>query len=152
MAHAATIAAAAVRGSAQPVAYLDELECSPPPYPYCEAQLPPQFFYHANPPTDEPAEDPPEYSNYDVERGSLIDLALAQYTQSISPSVQSTLYSPLEQDEDAPFLRSDLSGRFRSFLFYCMAMFCGVTWAVFWVCAIGYAIVISFQKVAESLN
>jgi hypothetical protein len=151
MAQPATIAAT-VRGSAQSAAYLDEPECSPPPYPYREGRLPPQFFYHVNPPADDPAEDPPEYNYYDVERGSLIDLALAQYAQSISPRVQSTQYSLLEQDEDASFPRSDLSGRFRSFLFYCMAMFCGAMWAVFWICAIGYAIVISFQKVAESLT
>lgn len=138
---------ATVRGSAQPAAYRDEPECSPPPYPYCEQQLPPQFFYHVN----EPADDPPEYNFYDVERGSLIDIALAQYAQSISPSDASTAYSMLDQDEDAPRQTTDFSSRLRNFLFYCMAMFCGVTWAVFWVCAIGYAIVVSFQRVAESL-
>ncbi len=140
-------AAAAVRGSAPPVAYRDEPECSPPPYPYRERQLPPQFFHHVN----EPADDPPQYNYYDVERGSLIDIALAQYSQSISPSVASTRYSILEQDEDTQRPTPDFAGRFRNFLFYCMAMFCGVTLAVFWVCAIGYAIVISFQKVAENL-
>lgn len=146
MAHTATIAAA-VRGHTQPVAYADVPECSPPPYPYCERQLPPQFFYHVT----QPAEDPPEYNDYDVERGSLIDIALAQYAQSVSPSAASTRYTMLEQEEDDSRPSSDSSGRLRSFLFYCMAMFCGATWAVFWVCAIGYAIVISFQKVAESL-
>jgi hypothetical protein len=146
MAHTITIAAG-VRGTAPVEAYRDELERSPPPYPSCERQVPAEFFYHVDP----PAEDPPEYNFYDVERGSLIDIALAQYAQSISPSVASTRYSMLEQDEDAPQSASQGSGRVRDFLFRCMAMFCGVTWAIFWVCGIGYAIVISFQKVAESL-
>lgn len=147
MSQSATIAPA-VHCSTQPVAYQDEPECSPPPYPFCERQVPPQFFHNIN----EPAEEPPEYNYYDVERGSWIDIVLAQYTQSINPSVASARYSILDQDEDAaPRRTSDFSGRLRTFLFYCMAMFCGITWAVFWICAIGYAIVLSFQKVAESL-
>jgi hypothetical protein len=146
MANTATIVAAA-HPSAQPIAYQDEPECSPPPYPYCDRELPPEFFHHAC----HPAEELPEYSFYDVERGSLIEIALAQYAQSISPSAASAGYSMLEQDEDSSRSNTDFSGRFRTFLFYCMAMFCGISWAVFWVCAIGYAIVISFQKVAESL-
>jgi hypothetical protein len=146
MSYTATVAAAAC-GSAQPVAYRDEPECSPPPYPYCERQLPPQFFNHVNQPLD----DPPEYNYYDVERGSLIDRALAQYARSVSPSVASTRYTILEHDEGEPQPAPNFSGRLRSLLFYCMAMFCGITWATFWVCAIGYAIVISFQKIAQSL-
>jgi hypothetical protein len=151
MAHTISIAAA-VRGTAPVEAYRDELDCSPPPYPSCERPVPAEFFYHVDSPAaDPPAEDPPQYNFYDVERGSLIDIALAQYAQSISPGVASTRYSMLEQDEDAPQSASQGSGRVRDFLFYCMAIFCGVAWAIFWVCGIGYAIVISFQKVAESI-
>ena len=146
MTHIAAITAA-VPGSAPPVAYHDQPQCSPPPYAYCEGQLPPQYIDHVN----ELADDPPDYSCYDVERGSLIDIALAQYAQSISSSDASIRYSMPQQDEDVSPPVSNFSGRIRSFLFYCIALFCGVTWAVFWVCAIGYAIVISFQKVAESL-
>lgn len=146
MANSATIAVA-VRGSAQPEVYRDEPEYSPPPYPYRERQLPPQFFYYIN----EPTEDPPEYNYYDVERGSLIDIALSQYARSISPRHASTEYSVLEQDEDSPQPSRNLSSRLRSSLFYCMAMFCGVSCAILWVCAIGFAIFISFQKVAANL-
>jgi hypothetical protein len=146
MSQAATIAGA-MRSPAQPVVYRDEPEYSPPPYPYCERQLPPQFFLHVN----QPAEDPPEYNFYDIERGSLIDMALAQYAQSISPGLASPGYSMLEHDEDTPRSATSFSGRIRNFIFYCIAMFFGITLALFWVCAIGYAIVVSFQKVAESL-
>lgn len=146
MSHPATIAAA-VPATTQPAQYRDEGECPPPPYPYCDREVPAQFFHHIN----QPAEDPPEYNYYDVERGSWIDVVLAQYAQSTSPDVASSGYSTLEQDEDASGPNSDWSSHLRNFLFYCMAMFCGVAWAVIWVCVIGYAIVISFQKVAESL-
>lgn len=147
MSQTATIAAT-VRGSAQPVAYCGEPEGSPPPYPSCERQLPPQFFLHVN----QSAENPPEYNLYDVERGSLIDIALAQYAQSISPSVGNTGYSLLQQDEDNPRSASSFPDRLRNLLFCCIAMFFGVTLALFWICAIGYAIVVCFQKIAESLG
>ena len=139
--------AAAVRGSAQPMVYRDEPGCSPPPYPYCERQLPPQFFHHIN----QPADAPPEYNLYDVERGSLIDIVLSQYAQSINPGMASARYSILEQDEDSPLSPSPFLSHLRKFFFCCMAMLCRTTFALFWVFAIGYAIVVSFQKVAESL-
>jgi hypothetical protein len=146
--HAVTITAA-VGGSVQPVPYRDNPEGSPPPYPYedCERQLLPQPARHIHEQVDEP----PEYNLYDVERGSLIEIALAQYAQSITPIESSTGYSALEQDEHVPWPVSGSSGRFRHSLFYCVAMFCGATWAILWICAIGYAIVISFQKVSENL-
>ncbi|ERF76393.1 hypothetical protein EPUS_06951 [Endocarpon pusillum Z07020] len=147
MAHTATSAPATMRGSAQSLVYRDEPDCSPPPYPYSDRQLPPCFLYHV----DQPADDPPEYNFYDVERGSLIDRALAQYAQSISPSLASARYSILEQDEDAPVPSQSHSDRFRSFLFYCVAMLCGIVFAAFWICAIGYAIVVSFERVAQGL-
>jgi hypothetical protein len=151
MAHTAAIAAA-IRYTPQPnMAYTDEPEFSPPPYPHCERQLPPQFFFHQGNETTAAADDPPAYDFYDVERGSLIDVALAQYAQSISPSVASTRYTMLEPDEDDSRLSLDSSGRLKSILFYCVAVFCGITWAAFWVCGIGFAIVISFQKIAERL-
>jgi hypothetical protein len=157
MAHTAAIAAA-IRNTPQPLAYYtDEPEFSPPPYPYSERQLlppppPPQFAHQVS---NNAAEDPPEYNFYDVERGSLIDVALAQYAQSISPSAASTTrYMMLEAGEDDPERRlcADSTGRLKRALFYCMAVFCGITWAAFWVCVIGYAIVMSFQKVAERLS
>lgn len=147
MANTGAATTATMRGSAQPLAYRDEPDCSPPPYPYSDRQPPLQFLLHV----DQPADAPPEYNFYDVERGSLIDRALAQYAQSISPSLASARYSMLEQDEDAQVISQSHSDRFRSFLFYCMAMLCGIVFAAFWICAIGYAIVVSFEKVAQSL-
>ncbi|KAF7505885.1 hypothetical protein GJ744_012420 [Endocarpon pusillum] len=147
MAHTATSAPAAMRGSAQSLVYRDEPDCSPPPYPCSDRQLPPCFLFHV----DQPADDPPEYNFYDVERGSLIDRALAQYAQSISPRLASARYTMLEQDEDAPVPGQSHSDRFRSFLFYCVAMLCGIVFAAFWICAIGYAIVVSFERVAQGL-
>jgi len=157
MAHTAAIAAAMRNSPPQPMAYYtDEPEFSPPPYPYRERQLlpppppPPQFAHQSSSSNSAAVEAPPEYNFYDVERGSLIDVALAQYAQSISPSVASTRYMMREPGEDDPERRcSDSSGTLKKVFFFCMAVFCGVTWAAFWVCAIGFAIVISFQKVAE---
>ena len=147
MSHSATDAAA-LRGSAQPLAGRDEPECSPPPYPYYERQLSAQSLGHVN----QLAEDPPEYNYYDVEGGSWIDTALAHYAQSITPNVASTRYTILEQDDPATLQKSDFSSRLRTFLFYCMAIFCGVTWALFWVCAIGFAIVTALKKISEGLG
>jgi hypothetical protein len=159
MAHTAAIVAA-IHNTPPPMAdYTDEPAFSPPPYPYYERQLlpPPPQFTHQNssnsPAAAAAAEDPPAYNFYDVERGSLIDVVLAQYARSVSPSVASTRYMMLETGEDdAERWCSDSSGTMKRVFFFCMAVFCGVTWAAFWVCAIGFAIVISFQKVAERLS
>jgi hypothetical protein len=160
MAYTAAIVAA-IHNTPPPMAdYTDEPAFSPPPYPYYERQLlpPPPQFTHQNSSNSAAAaaaaaEDPPAYNFYDVERGSLIDVVLAQYARSVSPSVASTRYMMLETGEDDPERWcSDSSGTMKRVFFFCMAVFCGVTWAAFWVCAIGFAIVISFQKVAERLS
>lgn len=147
MSASATDAAAAMCGSAQPLGD-DEPECSPPPYPHCERQSSGESFSHVN----QLADDPPEYNYYDVERGSWIDTALAHYAQSITPNLASTRYTILEQDDDAILQKSDFSSRLRTFLFYCMAIFCGVTWVVCWLGAIGFAIVMAWKKIVEGLS
>lgn len=141
------IFAAAVRGSALPEACHDDPGCSPPPYPQSDRQFPPQYVVQVS----EPTGDPPEYNYYDVERGSFIDRALAQYAQSISPTAGANGYSILELDEDDPRPASPLCDHLRNFLFCCIAVFCGATWALLWICAIGYGIVLSLRKIAEGL-
>lgn len=135
MAHTSTTTPAAP-GLAQPAPYRDEPESSPPPYPSSERQPPPQLFYHIN----QQGDAPPDYNFYDVERGSLVDIVLSQYAQSIRPGMA---------NEESPPYPSPVLRPIRNCLVYCLAMLCGATFALFWICAIGYAIVVSFQKVAD---
>jgi hypothetical protein len=120
---------------------------SPPPYPHCDSQLPPEYVIHI----DEPTEEPPPYNYYDVERGSFMDRALAQYAQSISPTVASSsfrYYSVLEQGENASSAVSALRDRFGETFVFCASICCGALWALAWICAIGYAVVVSVQRLS----
>ena len=144
--------------------YGDASDSLPPPYPDCDEDMPITLLDRNN----RSAERPPEYNFYDVERGSLMEIILSQYAQSITPRQSATRYSTLDgddhdencdedEDENAADEENALvncsrgGSRLRSCLFYCMAMFCGIVWAVFWICAIGYAIVISFDKLGHGI-